>query len=239
LKQKNDNMPNYFLRFTSILSVVLLTATYSFAQKIKMVTEKDSFSYAAGMNIAMNMKNQGVSDINAIFLLAGLDDMMNGRKTQMTESMANQLIQTAAQAYMAKKMAAEKEKENAFFEENKKRSGVIALPNGIQYEILRSGNGGGPKPRPQDTVVVHYKGTLTNGSEFDNSISRGEPATFPLNRVIRGWTEILQLMSRGDNWKVYIPSTLGYGERGAGASIPPNSTLIFEIDLIDIKPAVE
>lgn len=239
LKYKTYSMSAYIARIIAVLSIATALTPQTFAQQIKMINAKDSFSYAAGMNIAMNMKSQGVTDINAIFLLAGLDDMMNGRKPQMTEAMANQMIQTAAQAYMAKKNAAEREKETAFFEENKKRSGVLALPSGIQYEVLRSGNGGGPKPRPIDTVVVHYKGNLINGSEFDNSITRGEPASFPLNRVIRGWIEIMQLMSRGDKWKVYIPSALGYGERGAGASIPPNSTLIFEIDLIDIKPAAE
>jgi FKBP-type peptidyl-prolyl cis-trans isomerase len=124
-----------------------------------------------------------------------------------------------------------------FLNKNKERKEVISLPNGLQYEVLQAGEENGMKPKAIDTVVVHYVGTLIDGKEFDNSISRGEPATFPLNGVIKGWTEILQLMTKGSKWKVYIPSELGYGERGAGGSIPPGSVLIFEINLIDIKPA--
>ena len=113
------------------------------------------------------------------------------------------------------------------------------MPNGLQYEVLTAGDPNGMKPTKEDTVVVHYVGTLIDGTEFDNSVKRGEPAQFPLGGVIKGWTEILQLMTVGSKWKVYIPSELGYGERGAGASIPPYSTLIFEIDLKNIKPAVK
>ena len=124
-----------------------------------------------------------------------------------------------------------------FLNKNKERKGVIALPNGLQYEILQAGEENGMKPKAIDTVVVDYVGTLIDGKEFDNSLKRGEPATFPLNGVIKGWTEILQLMTKGAHWKVYIPSELGYGDRGAGGSIPPGAVLIFEITLRDIKPA--
>lgn len=119
---------------------------------------------------------------------------------------------------------------------NKTRQGVTVLPNGLQYEIVKAGDG--PKPTEADTVVVHYTGTLIDGTEFDSSVKRGEPATFPLKGVIKGWTEILQLMPKGSKWKVYIPSDLAYGERAAGQLIKPGSTLIFDIDLIDIKPAI-
>jgi FKBP-type peptidyl-prolyl cis-trans isomerase FklB len=114
---------------------------------------------------------------------------------------------------------------------------VITLPNGLQYEILKAGDATARKPLATDTVVVNYKGTLVDGTEFDNSFTRGEPATFPVNGVIRGWTEILQLMPKGSHWKVFIPSELGYGDRGAGGAIPPGAALVFEIVLEDIKGA--
>ena len=122
---------------------------------------------------------------------------------------------------------------------NKSRKEVTTLANGLQYEILQAGDPNGIKPTAQDTVVVHYVGTLIDGTEFDNSVKRGEPATFPVGGVIKGWTQILQLMTKGAQWKVVIPSELAYGERGAGAQIPPGSVLVFEINLIDIKPAVK
>ena len=196
----------------------------------------DTFSYAVGMNVAQSMKNQGVDHINGALLVSAMEDVFGGKQTKLTEEMANENLQSTIQAYMKKKADAAREKEQGFFTENKKRPGVIALPNGLQYEVVKSGNGGS-KPKAVDTVKVNYRGTLTDGTEFDNSYKRGEPAEFPLNGVIRGWTEILQLMSVGDSWKVYIPSELGYGERGAGGAIPGNATLIFEIELLDIKPA--
>ena len=124
----------------------------------------------------------------------------------------------------------------AFF--NKTKAGVVALPNGLQYEIQKEGEPNGAKPKAIDTVVVNYIGTLTNGTEFDNSFKRGQPASFPLNGVIRGWTEILQLMPKGAKWKVYIPSELAYGENPPSQQIPANAVLVFEISLEDIKPAV-
>jgi len=228
-----------------ILAVGIFSAPDVLAQKKKEETKPavvmknmiDSFSYAAGMSIGSNMKSQGLDDINGALMVAGLQDVFKGNPTLMTEEMANQKLQETIQAYMAKKADAAKQKEKTFFAENKKRPGVTELPNGLQYEVLKAGEANGAKPRSQDTVVVHYKGTLVDGTEFDNSFKRGEPATFPVGGVIRGWTEILQQMTKGSNWKVYIPAELGYGERGAGGAIPPNSTLIFEIDLIDVKPA--
>lgn len=220
----------------------LLTLSISFilfagrAQDAVMKNTIDSFSYAAGMNIAQNMKSQGIEIINGALLVRAMDDVFSNKPTKMTEDMASNTLQNTIQAYMKKKAEAAREKEQGFFNENKKNPGVISLPNGLQYEVIKTG-AGGAKPRAIDTVVVNYRGTLTDGSEFDNSFKRGEPATFPLNGVIRGWTEILQLMSKGDSWKVYIPSELGYGERGAGGAIPPNATLVFEIELLDIKPA--
>lgn len=227
-----------------LLALAMLAASPAIAQKKKeepkaasMINQLDSFSYAAGMSIAQNMKSQGLEDINGPLMIAGMQDIFKGKTPLMTEEMANQKLQETIQAYMNKKAEAAKQKEKAFFAENKKRPGVTELPNGLQYEVMRAGDPSGTKPRPQDTVVVNYKGTLIDGTEFDNSYKRGEPASFPVGGVIRGWTEILQQMTKGSNWKVYIPAELGYGERGAGSTIPPSATLIFEIDLLDVKPA--
>ncbi len=199
----------------------------------------DSFSYAAGLSIAGSMQQQGIDNINSAILSKALDDVLKKKPQLLTQEQATMTLQQKLQEYAKKKNEAQKAKAETFFAENKKRKEVTALPNGLQYEVLKSGAAGGIKPAPVDTVVVDYVGTLIDGTEFDNSIKRGEPAEFPLNGVIKGWTEILQLMTKGDKWKVYIPSELGYGERGAGGSIPPNSTLIFEINLIDIKPATK
>ncbi|MEO7265290.1 MAG: FKBP-type peptidyl-prolyl cis-trans isomerase, partial [Ferruginibacter sp.] len=150
----------------------------------------------------------------------------------------NATLQHQLQAFAQKKSGAETAKGKAFLEANKKRPGVITLPDGLQYEILKGGDASAIKPLASDTVVVNYKGSLIDGTEFDNSFTRGEPATFPVNGVIRGWTEILQLMPKGSHWKVYIPSELGYGDRGAGGAIPPGAALVFEIVLEDVKGAV-
>ena len=198
----------------------------------------DSFSYAAGLNIANNMKDQGITDINTALMMNAIEDVMKDKSKLLSPEQASMTLQQQLQAFTQKKSALQKVKAEAFLTANKARKGVIALPNGLQYEILKSGEGG-MKPTPADTVVVDYVGTLIDGTEFDNSVKRGEPATFPLGGVIKGWTEILQLMSKGDHWKVYIPSELGYGDRGAGSSIPPGATLVFEITLIDIKQAVK
>lgn len=200
----------------------------------------DSFSYAAGLNIAGSMKQQGITKINSALMTKAINDVMtNNKQLLLSQEQATACLQQQLQSFSEKKNAAEKANASAFLELNKKKQGVTSLPNGLQYEVLKAAPAGGLKPAAIDTVVVHYVGKLTDGTEFDNSVARGEPATFPLNGVIRGWTEILQLMSKGDKWRVVIPSELGYGERGAGAAIPGNATLVFEIELLDIKPAVK
>ncbi len=205
---------------------------------LAMKNLNDSFSYAAGLNIAGSMKQQGITKINSALMTRAITDVMsNNKQLLLTQEQATACLQQQLQAFSEKKNSAEKSSATAFLELNRKKQGVISLPNGLQYEVLKAAPSGGIKPVAIDTVVVHYVGKLTNGTEFDNSVSRGEPATFPLNGVIKGWTEILQLMSKGDKWRVVIPSELGYGERGAGAAIPGNATLIFEIELLDIKPA--
>ena len=207
--------------------------------KPEMKNLLDSFSYAAGLNVAGNMKDQGITEINSVLMQRAIDDVMKNRPKLLTQEMANTKLQEQLQAFTQKKSAAQKSKGQAFLAANKARKEVTTLPNGLQYEILKAGAADGIKPGSSDTVVVDYVGTLIDGTEFDNSVKRGQPATFPVGGVIRGWTEILQLMTKGAHWKVYIPSELGYGDHGAGGSIPPGAALIFEITLIDIKPAAK
>ncbi len=206
---------------------------------ISLQTSMDSFSYAAGMNIGENMKNQGITELNSFFMLKAIDDVMKNNPRLLTTEKASMTLQQKLQEFAKKKSADQKEKGEACLKANKAKPGVTTLPDGLQYEVITAGEPNGIKPTAVDTVVVDYIGTLIDGTEFDNSIKRGQPATFPLGGVIKGWTEILQLMTKGAHWKVTIPSELGYGERGAGGTIPPNSVLIFEITLRDIKPAVK
>jgi FKBP-type peptidyl-prolyl cis-trans isomerase FklB len=204
----------------------------------------DSFSYAAGVNIANNMKEQGIQSLNTTVMIKAIDDVFKNMPTALSPEQCNTALQSQMSIFnkvkdeeKKKLSVAEKAKGEAFLANNKTRKEVNTLPSGLQYEILKSGDTGGMKPAAQDTVVVDYVGTLIDGKQFDASTGRG-PATFPVNQVIKGWTEILQLMTKGDHWKVYIPSELGYGDRGAGEAIPAGATLIFEITLLDIKPAV-
>lgn len=199
----------------------------------------DSFSYAVGCNIAASMKQQGVTNINGAVLQRAIDDVLNGRKRSLNDEQANMTLQAKLQELSEKKSSGEKSKGTAFLAANKKRAGVTTLPNGLQYEVLKAGEANGLKPTAADTVVVHYVGTLIDGTKFDASTDRGEPAEFPVGGVIRGWTEILQLMTKGDKWKVAIPSDLAYGDRPPGGGIPAGATLIFEIELLNIKPAIK
>ena len=198
----------------------------------------DSFSYAAGMSVAGSMQQAGVNNLNTQLVAKGMSDVFANTKTAFTGEQSSAILQNTLQAVAKKKADGLKAEGQLFLDANKRRSGVIALPNGLQYEVIKAGDLNGPKPKAIDTVVVNYIGTLTNGYEFDNSFKRGQAATFPLNGVIRGWTEILQLMPKGSHWKVYIPGDLAYGEHPPqGAQIPANAVLVFEITLEDIKPS--
>lgn len=198
----------------------------------------DSFSYAVGVNIASSMKEQGITNVNGALIQKAMDDVFKSRPTSLTLEQCSMTLQQKLQEFQQKKSSAQKAKGEAFLAANRAKPGVKVLPNGLQYEILKAGEQGGTKPTAADTVVVHYVGTLIDGTKFDASTDRGEPATFPVGGVIRGWTEILQLMTKGAKWKVAIPSDLAYGDRGAGGAIAPGAALIFEIELLDIKPAV-
>lgn len=208
----------------------------------------DSLSYAIGVNLANNFKQQGLEGVNLNVMKQAMEDVFKKRIQLMDDQTCNNTLQQKLQEAAAKKQkqqaeeaaakaGPEKAKGRAFMDKNRTRDGVVSLPNGLQYEVINPGVPNGPKPGLSDTVVVHYVGTLIDGREFDSSVKRGQPAEFTPTGVIRGWTEILQLMPKGAKWKVYIPSELGYGDRGAGQMIGPGATLIFEIDLIDIKPA--
>jgi FKBP-type peptidyl-prolyl cis-trans isomerase len=203
-------------------------------------TLKDKVSYAIGMNIGNGMRQQSV-DVDPTILAQGLRDALAGGKTLMTDEEAKATL-TTFQTEMRKKQEekmkadgeANKKEGDAFLAANRTKEGVVALPSGLQYKILKAGTG--PKPTATDSVVCNYKGTLINGKEFDSSYKRGQPATFPVGQVIKGWTEALQLMPVGSKWQLFVPAALAYGDRGAGPDIGPNSTLIFEVELLSIKP---
>jgi len=194
----------------------------------------DSLSYAIGVNIGTNMKMQGIETMNYVTLNKGISDALKGNKPLMDENQCNMTIQQKLQEFMSKKSGAVKEEGRKYLENNKKQPGVVVLPSGIQYKIITQGTG--VKPTLEDTIKVHYKGTTLDGNIFDDSYSRGEPIEFPLGGLIEGWKQTLVLMPVGSKWQLFIPSEYAYGDRGAGASIPGGATLIFELELLDVKP---
>jgi len=205
---------------------------------LTLKTDKDKLSYAVGMNIGRSIHSQSM-EIDPAILLRGLKDEMAG-KTVMTDMEAHNTLMQAQQEAKKKmdetrqaSMEPNKKAGDAFLAANKTKEGVVTLPSGLQYKILKEGTG--PKPTPADSVVCNYRGTLIDGKEFDSSYKRGQPATFPVGQVIKGWTEALQLMPVGSKWQLFVPADLAYGDRGAGADIGPGSTLIFEVELISIK----
>ncbi len=241
-------MMKRFLMATALLSATLLhaqtkpvvkaTPTLPKASQLLLKNASDSFSYAAGLSIAESMRQSGVTKLNTQVMAKAMNDVYAGGKCLLTKDQANMTLQQKLQEYSKKKNEELKAPGIAFLAANKKRAGIIALPNGLQYEIIKAGDANAPKPLAIDTVVVNYIGTLTDGTEFDNSFKRGQAITFPLGNVIRGWTEILQLMPKGSHWKVYIPSELGYGENPPqGSKIGSNAVLVFDMTLEDIKPA--
>lgn len=192
----------------------------------------DSFSYAIGMEGASYYKSQGVSKINSALMKKAFDDVYGNKTLLLTPEQSSMTIQNKLMAYMNSKNAAVKTEGKNFLASNKKRTGVVELPTGLQYEIIKQGTG--EKPKATDTIKAHYAGSLIDGKEFDNSYKRGQPIVLPVGGVIQGWVQALQLMPVGSKWKLYIPSDLGYGDRGAGHAIPGGATLIFEIELLEI-----
>ncbi|HJZ63667.1 MAG TPA: FKBP-type peptidyl-prolyl cis-trans isomerase [Candidatus Acidoferrum sp.] len=196
-------------------------------------TDRQKASYVIGTNIGRQLKQAGIDDIDSALLARGLKDFFAGAKSPLTDEQS----QAALMAYateVKKRVETKNQKEGeTFLAANKAKSGVVTLPDGLQYKILTTGTG--PKPKPEDTVVCKYKGTLINGTEFDNSEKHGGTTDIPVGGVIKGWTEALQLMPVGSKWELYIPSDLAYGSRQAGPDIAPNSTLIFQVELVSIK----
>ncbi len=204
----------------------------------------DSFSYMVGYNVASNMRDQGISGLNTALMQKGFDDLYNNKPTLIPLDAGNKSFQHQLALFSKKKeemvkMKTQEEKLKCatYLETNKKRKEVTTLPSGLQYEIIKAGDSTANKPHVTDTVVVNYIGVLMDGKEFDNSLKRGQPAVFPVNQVIRGWTEILQLMPVGSHWKVYIPAELAYGDNPPpGSPIKAGAVLIFDIILEGIKP---
>src|SRR6266403_1292799 len=218
-------------------------ATKSPSAPVSLTTDKDKTSYAIGQDLGNKLKSQSI-DVDTAILLRGMNDGISGAKPLMSEDDMRASLTALSTQIRAKQTAmlkdlTEKNKSegDAFLLENKSKEGVVALPSGLQYKVLKAGDG--PKPTASDSVVCNYKGTLINGKEFDSSFKRGQPATFPVSGVIKGWTEALQLMPVGSKWQLFIPPDLAYGERGAGADIQPDSALIFEVELMSIQPKTD
>lgn len=194
---------------------------------------EDSVSYALGLEGASFYKSQGFTKVNSLMVKRAFDDVFGGKKILLTPEQSNMTIQKKMQEYMSAKSSKVKEEGKKFLAENKKRPGVVELPNGLQYEILKAGTG--PLPKATDTVSAHYIGTLIDGKEFDNSYKRKQPLEIPVSGVIQGWVQALQMMPVGSKWKLFIPSDLGYGDRGAGnGNIPGGAALVFTIELLSI-----
>ena len=200
----------------------------------------DKLSYALGLGIGRQLSQMGADDLNVADFAQAVKDMIDGKEPQVPAAEAQQIVEDFFQkqeekqrAEAAEKYKGAKSEGEKYLSENAKKEGVTTLPSGLQYKVLKEGNGKSPKAT--DKVVCHYEGMLVDGTMFDSSIQRGEPATFPLNGVIAGWTEGLQLMKEGAKYRFFIPYQLGYGERGAGASIPPFAALVFDVELIEVK----
>jgi len=204
-------------------------------------TLKDQASYVIGFNIGNSLK-QDELDVNAALIARGLIDALSGAKSALTEEQMQKALeefQKIVEQQTAERAGKAAQEGEAYLADNAKQEGVVVLPSGLQYKVLKKGNG--PSPKATDTVRTHYHGTLINGKVFDSSVERGEPAEFPVNRVIPGWTEALQLMKVGDKWQLFIPSKLAYGKRGSPGGIAPDTALIFDVELLEIlsgAPAV-
>jgi FKBP-type peptidyl-prolyl cis-trans isomerase FklB len=227
------------MRLIAVLAAAAALGLNAADDKVELKNQRDKVSYGIGVNFGTSWKQQEI-DVDPDLVVRGIKDALAG-KALMNESEVRTTLSAFQQELRAKQMEKRKllgEKNKAegekFLAENKGKSGVTALPSGLQYKVLADGKG--ESPRSNDMVTVNYRGTLIDGTEFDSSYKRGQPATFGVTGVIRGWTEALQLMKPGAKWELFIPSELAYGERGSGQQIPPNTTLIFEVELVSIQP---
>lgn len=221
------------------ISMALASGISLAGDKVEPKTESDQVSYSVGYRLGGDFKRQQV-EIKSDMLLQGIEDAASGGEALMTDEQMRTVMMNLANRVKAEQMEKMKQQgaENvkageAFLAENSGKEGVTTLPSGLQYKVITAGEG--KSPQKSDKVTVNYRGSLIDGTEFDSSYSRNKPATFGVGQVIPGWTEALQLMKEGDKWEIVIPSKLGYGERGAGAKIPPNSTLVFEVELISVN----
>jgi len=229
-----------FMKKSFIAIAAIALASTCFAQeKIQLKDTKDKVSYSIGLDIGSTFKKQKM-DIDLDILGKGLKDGVSGAKPALSDDEMKQTMTAYSKEMTEKQMAANKEAATknatageAFLAENKKKEGVKTTASGLQYKVLKEGTG--PTPKATDSVTTNYRGTLIGGKEFDSSYKRGEPATFPVSGVIKGWTEALQLMKVGSKYQLFVPHTLAYGERGAGQDIGPNETLIFEVELLAVK----
>jgi FKBP-type peptidyl-prolyl cis-trans isomerase len=233
MSKRNHN--SIIMKISIITLLLLAVGALAEDKPPQLNTTTDKFSYSIGLSIGQNVKRQGV-DMNADAFVAGLKDGLGGKKPALSEDQIKQVTSTM-ETQMREKMAEASQKNASegqkFLEENKKKPGVKTTASGLQYKVEKEGNGA--QPKPEDTVTVNYRGTLTDGTEFDSSYKRGQPATFPVVGVIKGWTEALQLMKAGAKYQLFIPPDLAYGAQ-MRASIPANSTLIFEVELLEVKP---
>jgi len=201
--------------------------------EVTLNTELSKVSYSLGVLMANSVRSQGADNLDFDALAAAFRDVFTGNALKISQQDAMNVVQNYMQAAADRKHAGAKEEGEKFLAANKLKEGITTTASGLQYKALKLGNGRTPKAN--SSVTVHYTGTLTDGTVFDSSVQRGQPATFGVSQVIRGWTEALQLMREGDKWVLYIPYNLAYGERGAGNDIPPYATLIFEVELLNVK----
>lgn len=199
----------------------------------KLANETDSVSYCIGLTIGKNLKGADIPDFNSKVFADAVNESMAGKDPKIADEAAQAFIQQYFQKLQVKVAAKNIKEGQEFLAKNKTKAGVKTTASGLQYEVITEGTGAMPKA--EETVTVHYHGTLIDGKVFDSSVDRKEPASFPVNRVIPGWTEALQMMKVGSKWKIYIPSELAYGERPMGEKIKPNSVLIFEVELLGIE----
>lgn len=212
--------------------IVVLKALLLQLLTSKRIIRMDKVSYALGLSIGNNFQNSGINTLEVADFVKGLNDVLDGATPELSYDEAKEVINQFFMKLHEEKMVNNKKAGEEFLAINKGREGVIVLPSGLQYQVLTEGTG--EKPAASDKVKCHYHGTLINGTVFDSSVERGEPAEFGVGQVIPGWVEALQLMGTGAKWRLFIPSELAYGERGAGEAIEPNSALIFDVELLDI-----
>ena len=216
-----------------ILALAMIFFNSLNIQAQNTMTEMDSLSYSIGILMGQNLKQQGFDTINPVSMADAINDVVKGNELKVPMDEAQALVQNYAKKQAENKSASARSGGEEFLVENGARAEVTTTETGLQYEVMQTGEGA--TPGPTDKVKVHYHGMLIDGTVFDSSVDRGEPISFPVNGVISGWTEALQLMKEGDKWKIFIPYNLAYGERGAGAQIPPYAALIFEVELLEVQ----